>query len=276
MLCLLATALWQVKSDSKGAWFHVCPKKAEKWASQLGDAIEALHLDSGSAQKLAGRLNFATQHLFHRLGRAMIKPIYAQKTTGTGKVGPRLLAALKWWRFVLETNVTEHRPWEMMSEERVCRLFVDAASTPPRCAAVLFIDGRVLYTDVAPNKQLLDQLAARNDKQITSLVCLCCHVYLCALCSSVCQEIIGILLAIATFANELRDRKVVLYSDNKGAHAVFGVPLCPALAFAIRSRVHDRAWFSQSLRPQPSNSRGVDVSLQAAHPFVGGKSTVQI
>jgi hypothetical protein len=53
-LCLLATALWQVKSDSKGAWFHVCPKKAEKWASQLGDAIEALHLDSGSAQKLAG------------------------------------------------------------------------------------------------------------------------------------------------------------------------------------------------------------------------------
>jgi hypothetical protein len=161
----------------------------------------------------------------------MIKLIYAQKTTGTGKVGPRLLAALRWWKFVLQTNVTEHRPWEMMSEERVCRLFVDAASTPPRCAAVLFIDGRVLYTDVAPSKQLLDQLAARNDKQITSLVCPCCHVHLCAVCSSVCQEIIGILLAIATFANELRDRKVVLYSDNKGAHAVFGMPLCPAVAF---------------------------------------------
>ena len=149
--------------------------KAAKWLRQIDDAIVSLHLDAGSAQKLAGRLNFATQHLFHRLGRAMIKPVYAQKTTGTGKVGPRLLESLKWWQLVLSQNIAEQRPWVESVVKNVCRLFVDAASTPPHCAAVLFIDGCTLYTDVAPSEQLLRQLAARNDKQITSLVrpCAC-------------------------------------------------------------------------------------------------------
>jgi hypothetical protein len=164
------TTVWQVQVNAKGAWFNVCPVKAAKWSAQLQEAIESRHLDSGSAQKLAGRLNFATQHLFHRLGRAMIKPVYAQKTNGTGKVGPRLLEALEWWLVVLQQNVTEYRQWETAVVERVCRLFVDAASTPPKCAAVLCIDGHILYTDLEPSWQLLDKLAARNDKQITSLV----------------------------------------------------------------------------------------------------------
>lgn len=131
--------------------------------------MDTEHLDSGSAQKLAGRLNFASQHLFHRLGRAMIKPVYAQKTSGSGKVGPRLLAALKWWLVVLVENVSEQRPW-CATDSRVCRLFVDAASTPACCAAVLCIDGRFLYTDCEPSAQLITQLAVRRDKQITSLV----------------------------------------------------------------------------------------------------------
>ncbi len=138
-----------MQSNEQGAWFNVCSKKAEKWSRQIAEAIESLHLDSGSAQKLAGRLSFATQHLFHKLGRAMIKPVYAQKTTATGRVGPRLLEALLWWLFVLGQEVAERRPWAL-SEKSVCRLFVDAASTPARCAAVLLIDGRILYTDVVP------------------------------------------------------------------------------------------------------------------------------
>ena len=105
-----------------GASFSVCPAKAGKWSEQIRLAVDTEHLDSGSAQKLAGRLNFASQHLFHRLGRAMIKPVYAQKTSGSGKVGPRLLAALKWWLVVLVENVSEQRPW-CATDSRVCRLF---------------------------------------------------------------------------------------------------------------------------------------------------------
>ena len=65
--CANCVPLWQVHADVEGAKFHVCPKKAEKWAAQIKEAIDTQHMDSGSAQKLAGRLNFATQHLFHKL-----------------------------------------------------------------------------------------------------------------------------------------------------------------------------------------------------------------
>ena len=36
------------------------------------------------------------------------------------------------------------------------------------------------------------------------------------------QEIVGILLAVSTFADLLRNRKVVLYSDNKGTLPLHG------------------------------------------------------
>ena len=39
---------------------------------------------------------------------------------------------------------------------------------------------------------------------------------------SLLQEIVGILLAVSTFADLLRNRKVVLYSDNKGTLPLHG------------------------------------------------------
>ena len=54
---------------------------------------------------------------------------------------------------------------------------MDAASTPAWLAAVLSIDRQVIYTDAKPTQQILDQLAARNDKQITSLVGICSRTF---------------------------------------------------------------------------------------------------
>ena len=51
-----------------------------------------------------------------------------------------------------------------------------------------------------------------------SLVCVCAWCTGLCVCMYACvfQEILGIFLAIATFSDLLRDRRVVLYSDNKG------------------------------------------------------------
>jgi len=61
---------------------HIC-KPAEKTVNKCLIVIEAALasgiLLSGVAQKLAGRLSWSTQRLFHRLGRAMLRPIYMQK-----------------------------------------------------------------------------------------------------------------------------------------------------------------------------------------------------
>ena len=99
----------------------------------------------------------------------MIKHIFAQKATTNGSVGARLMASLKWWRRVLTEVICERKQWDRRTSPP-CRLFVDAANTPARGAAVLFEGTEILYTEGAPGEQLMSQLMARNDKQITSLV----------------------------------------------------------------------------------------------------------
>ena len=152
-----------------GARFCLCKEKAESWLACISEAIRTGHLDAGSASKLAGRLSFATLHLFRRLGRAMIKPVFAQCSTGTGLVGEQLLEALHWWRRVLAFEIAELCPWEPPTT-KVCRVFVDAASTPACCAVVAFIDGQVFYTCASPDAGLLCRLVNRRDNQIMSLV----------------------------------------------------------------------------------------------------------
>ena len=107
----------------------------------------------------------------------MIKPIFAQKVSTNGLVGSRLGRALAWWKRVLANEVCQLRPWEEVGTP-ACHLFVDAAITPPRVAAVLFLEGRVWYTDGRPSEHIMSQLADRRDKQITSLASVAARVQL--------------------------------------------------------------------------------------------------
>ena len=67
--------------------------------------------------------------------------------------------------------------------------------------AVLFVDGRILYTDGKPAQRLVDSLKPRKDSQIMA------------------WESVAIALGLSTFQNELAGRSVVLYSDNAGAES---------------------------------------------------------
>ena len=106
----------------------------------------------------------------------MIRPIYAQASSKTGKIGKKLQEALSWWWRVLDMNISEECSLIERAEKGLCRLYVDAASTPAHCAAVLFMDGQVIYTNAAPEQETMQQLATRNDKQITSLVSVATHL----------------------------------------------------------------------------------------------------
>ena len=57
------------------------PAKAKALAciELMERALEGGVLSPGCAQKLAGRLSWAGQHLFHRVGRAMLRPIFRQR-----------------------------------------------------------------------------------------------------------------------------------------------------------------------------------------------------
>lgn len=99
----------------------------------------------------------------------MIKPIYAQKRTQSGKLSVSLRTALRWWRQILLSEICELKPW---AEEGsgLRHLLVDAASSPPCCAAVLFSEGKLLYTVWRPSQAWLARLKERRDNQIMSLV----------------------------------------------------------------------------------------------------------
>ena len=100
---------------------------------------------------------------------------------------------------MLAPDIVEERCWNA-PESDCAHLFVDARGVPPRCAAVLYVDGLWHYTDGAPSKCLMDKLQSRRDNQIMSL------------------ESMAISIGLATFAEELRG-KVLVFSDNTGAEA---------------------------------------------------------
>jgi len=61
------------------------------------------------------------------------------------------------------------------------------------------VDGKWHYTDGQPGAHVLDKFKKRSDNQIASL------------------EILAAEVGLSSFAEELRERRVILFTDNKGA-----------------------------------------------------------
>ncbi len=174
-------------------------EKAIKCLKVMQKALADNYLSVGCAEKLAGRLNWAGQYLFRRIGRAMLRPIFEQKFNRSGKLSAALRIALGWWCWVLQQDIVEERRWQE-SDTPPVHLFVDARGEPPHCAAILFMDdGEVLYTDGKPAAHFLECFQRRADQQIMAL------------------EIMAIAVGLSTFSEQVRGRKVIVFSDNKGA-----------------------------------------------------------
>ena len=109
-----------------------CEKKMQKCLAVMREALaDGGVLRRGCASKLAGRLQWSSQFLFHRLGRAMIRPIFAQIHGWSSTVGSDLREALFWWCKVLELGIVEERYWER-SEAPLAHVFVDACGKSSR------------------------------------------------------------------------------------------------------------------------------------------------
>ena len=191
-----------------------------KWVLQIQDVLETGKLTPGQASKLAGKLQWACQHMFHRVGRATLRPLYDQCRGGNGKIGPGLRAALEWWLAILSEGIVEVKPWRAPTGVPV-HLFCDAAGAPQRIAAVLWMDGKVFWADGPPPAEILRLWDMRDDNQIMGL------------------ELLSIALGLSTFEHELANRKVIIHSDNTGAEC--GTRKGRARAFDHCSLVH-RMW----------------------------------
>jgi len=118
---------------------------------------------------------------------------------------------------VLEQCFCEQRPWKPLSTPTT-HLLVDARSTPPRVAAVLLIDRKILWSDWAPEPEVLSLFQSRRDGQIMSLELLsiafgCAFCFCCVWGASVYACISG----LDSFAEHIKGRNVHVHSDNTGA-----------------------------------------------------------
>ncbi len=244
----------QVSLSATGATFVPSEDKVRQWSHVIVEALRARRLCGGEASKLSGRLQWGGQRIFRKLGRAMLRPIMRhglfnllqqilakrvhnrQIHSKTADMQRPLAWALVWWLQVLELGIVEEQKWDGSKQQPV-HLFCDARSTPPRVAAVMirlgavpgwvsarpspFLfarDGARSYCDMQPDKELMQCFKRRGDNQIMSLEILSIalgasrflpfrHV------PSVCLRWSG----ISTFAEQLRGREVVIWSDNVGA-----------------------------------------------------------
>ena len=71
-------------------------KNRTKCLHVIEAALRDRHLSCGAAQKLAGRLNWAGQYLFHRMGRAMLRPIYNLKSDRHACLSSRVCVCCVW------------------------------------------------------------------------------------------------------------------------------------------------------------------------------------
>jgi len=188
----------EIMLSSVGFECRPAEQKVRKWLQCIYAALISGVLAPGDASKLAGKLQWACQHMFHKLGRAMLRPLYDQIRRRTGKVDAELRAVLVWWANILSSNMVELRRWNVPDTEPV-HLFCDAAGAPARVAAVLWVDGQWLFSDGPPPAKVLELWTVRADQQIMGL------------------ELLSIALALSVFEEQLRGRKVVIRSDNSGA-----------------------------------------------------------
>lgn len=104
---------------------------------------------------------------------------------------------------VLELDLSQEVVFSEAEADWV-HLFADARGEPPRIAAVLFVDGRLLFSDLKPDDSVMQHFFDRKDSQIMGL------------------ELLAIALGLSTFAKQLRGRRVVVWSDNSGAEKALG------------------------------------------------------
>ena len=116
-----------------------------------------MQLSLSMAGKFAGELQWTSQNIFLRLGRAMLVPLYRRQHCRHGfhslDEGSPLHLCLKWWQQVLTCELRQSHSF-FSSRAPVVHLYVDAHGHPARIAAVLVLDGQMFHADFEPPEDL--------------------------------------------------------------------------------------------------------------------------
>ena len=145
---------------------RVMPEIARWWLAILGRLLEDRRLSAEESAKMAGRLSFAVTMSANRVGRAFIKPFYAQSNDPLpgGRCSSWLLTAAAWWRSYLSADFTSEHTTALARQHFVC--WTDAAGQSRLIAAVVASPRGIWFTRCRAPDFIRDQLSPRDDHQI--------------------------------------------------------------------------------------------------------------
>ena len=184
-------------------------EKTRDWTEDLVQAKKTGTLDPGMAGKFAGRFTWTTTVAARLVGRAWIKPFYAQQYQPLpgNKISSWLDAAMTWWiGFLVKFKKRRFHSGE--DRRPHTRMWTDAAADPSAgergtLCAVVERDGEFHYTTLQTPQWLFEQLLPREDNQIG------------------CLETFAVALGHATFEPFFVDALTTAYVDNDGTLGSF-------------------------------------------------------
>jgi hypothetical protein len=177
---------------------HIADGKADKWGAILEKLLASGACSPMDSASMGGRLSFSVTTAGNRVGRAFIKPFYAQQFAPLkgDKIGEALEWAMRWFITYLAL-----RPPAVLKSNEPRPLVVswaDAAGASRWVAAVIRVNNSFYWTRIQTPQHIWDQLAPRDDSQIGF------------------QELLGVVLILGTFGAFLEGSLWVGFGDNDG------------------------------------------------------------
>ena len=178
-------------------------EKAAKYQRQLREMLTTQVCTPGDASKLAGRLSFSVSVSGNRVGRAYIKPFFAQANAPLprNQVSPRMAQSADWFLQYLENSPASAR--SSCKGRPQCVSWSDAAGPSRWVAAIVSVEGAYLWTRMQTPPDVWTVLLDRGDNQIGF------------------QELLGVLHVWGTFSSLLAESCWVAFVDNNSVlHAL--------------------------------------------------------
>ena len=164
--------------------------------------VETACCDAGAASKCAGRFSSVVTAAMDNVGRAYVRPFYAQQHAPTNPISAWLLISCAWWLKYLQERPKSYVHMEWWRREHIL-VFTDASGEDRCISAVVFAAGTWLYTWMEVPQQVWGQLIPREDNQIGV------------------TEAMAVAMALETFQDTLRGQMASFFIDNQGTFAGF-------------------------------------------------------
>ena len=151
--------------DNKSIALQPDPIKVAVWLRQMQECIDQDIMHASTASKLAGRLTFAGQSIFGRVGRAHVRPIYDRIYTGHSALDPALRHSLLWWIELLQTTAYR-RTAPLQEATRPAIVIYTDATGDGRIGSAIYRNGELLNWSASKVPPELDDVIHQRQTQV--------------------------------------------------------------------------------------------------------------